>query len=203
MDNEQRTKNKEQKTISCPVCGHPEVEENQCRNCETDLSVYQMLLRLSPTEETSVSETQKIPWRWVGISVVLVLVIAAATPYLLGYGRELIISQLNTQVSQRQEEITAKLSSISQQQGEISQMLNEVARQQDLISTLQPKTEGCGGFYYTVQQGDSLSQIGRQFYGSGGGMDLILNRNPQLKDRSSLLQVGEMVFIPNRNSSCP
>ena len=194
-----------QETIACPVCGHPEVNQNQCRNCETDLSVYRMLVELPPTEtETeTVTKTKTTSWRWVAVSVFLVLSIAIITPYLFGYGRQLLISQLNAQVSQRQEEITAKLSSISQQQQEISEMLNDVARQQDLISTLQPETDGCGGFYYTVQSGDSLAAIGRRFYGEGGGMDLILNRNPQLKGRSNLLQVGEVIFIPNRNSNCP
>ena len=191
-----------QKTISCPVCGHPEVNQNQCRNCETDLSVYRMLVELPPTE-TTVTKTKTIAWRWVAVSMLLVLFVGIITPFLFGYGRQLLISQLNAQVSQRQEEITAKLSSISQQQQEISAMLDEVARQQDLISTLQPETDGCGGFYYTVQPEDSLAAIGRRFYGEGGGMDLILNRNPQLKGRSSLLQVGEVLFIPNRTANCP
>ena len=191
-----------QKTISCPVCGHPEVNQNQCRNCETDLSVYRMLVELPPTE-TTVTKTKTVAWRWVAVSMLLVLFVGIITPFWFGYGRQLLISQLNAQVSQRQEEITAKLSSISQQQQEISVMLNEVARQQDLISTLQPETDGCGGFYYTVQPEDSLAAIGRRFYGEGGGMDLILNRNPQLKGRSSLLRVGEVLFIPNRTTNCP
>lgn len=187
-------------TISCPVCGHPEVQENQCRNCETDLSQYRMLVALPAITPVN---NQNIPWRWLGVSLVLVLALGITTPYLWGYGRQLLISQLNTQVSQRQEEITAKLSSISQQQREISQMLAQVARQQELIQTLQPDTDGCGGFYYTVRSGDTLSQISRQFYGSGDGFDLILNHNSQLKGRSNFLQVGELLFIPNRNSNCP
>lgn len=189
-------------SLSCPVCGHPDVQSNQCSNCETDLSTYRMLAEMSPQEIASTT-TQKILWRWVGVGLVVVLAVGLTTPFLWGYGRELLISQINAQVAQRQQEITAKLSSISQQQNEISSMLGDVARQQDLVSSLQPQTEGCGGFYYMIQEGDNLSQIARRFYGTREGLEQILSNNPQLKEQINQLEIGETIFIPNREDSCP
>jgi nucleoid-associated protein YgaU len=157
---------------------------------------------MSPQEIQS-TRTKKIPWRWLGVGLVVVLVVGVTTPFLWGYGRELLISQINAQVAQRQQEITAKLSNISQQQKEISAMLGDVARQQDLVSTLQPQTEECGGFYYTIQEADNLSQIARRFYGTREGLEVILSNNPQLEERINQLEIGETIFIPNFESSCP
>jgi LysM repeat protein len=189
-------------SLSCPVCGHPDVQGNQCSNCETDLSAYRMLAEMPPQEIPS-TKTQNIPWRRLGVGLVVVLAVGVTTPFLWGYGRELLISQINAQVAQRQQEITAKLSNISQQQKEISSMLGDVARQQNLVSNLQPQTEGCGGFYYTIQEGDNLSQIARRFYGTREGLELILSNNPQLKERMSEIKIGETIFVPNLESSCP
>lgn len=189
-------------SLSCPVCGHPDVQTNQCSNCETDLSLYRMLAELPP-QETTVAQTKQIPWQWIGISLAAVLVVGITTPFLWGYGRELLISQINSQIAQRQQEITAKLSSINQQQQELSKMLEDVSRQQDLVSTLQNESEGCGGFYYTIEKGNTLSQIANRFYQERGNVNLILEQNTQLQGRSDQLQIGETIFIPNRDASCP
>lgn len=189
-------------SLSCPVCGNPDVQKSKCSNCGTDLSVYRMLAELPPQEAKAVAN-QKVSRRWIAVTLGLVLVIGITNPFLWGYGRELLISQLNTQVAERQQEITGKLSRISQQQQELSEMLEEVAREQDLISTLQGDIEGCGGFYYTIERGDTLTGIANRFYGDRGNLELITNNNSQLEGRLSQLEVGEVIFIPNEENNCP
>ncbi|QDZ40262.1 LysM peptidoglycan-binding domain-containing protein [Euhalothece natronophila Z-M001] len=189
-------------SLSCPVCGHPDVQESKCSNCGTDLSVYRMLAEL-PSQEANAVETQKLPWRWITVALGLILVVGITSPVLWAYGRELLISQLNSRVAEQQQEITGKLSRISQQQQELSEMLEEVAREQNLISTLQGDFEGCGGFYYTIERGDTLTGIARRFYGDTGSLELITSKNPQLEGQLNELEIGEVIFIPNEESNCP
>jgi hypothetical protein len=66
-----------------------------------------------------------------------------------------------------------------------------------------PPQQGCGGFYYTVTLGDSLSLIAQKFYTSLDNWELIATANPNIQARTNLLYVGETLFIPNLPHSCP
>jgi len=66
-----------------------------------------------------------------------------------------------------------------------------------------PPQQGCGGFYYTVTQGDSLSLIAQKFYTTLDNWELIATANPNIQPRTNLLYVGETLFIPNLPHSCP
>jgi nucleoid-associated protein YgaU len=161
-----------------------------------------MLAELPPKEAKAV-EAQKLSWRWIAVALGFVLVVGITSPFLWAYGRELLISQLNARVTEQQQEITGKLSRISQQQQELSEMLEEVAREQNLISTLQGDLEGCGGFYYTIERGDTLTGIARRFYGDRGSLELITSNNPQLQGQLNQLEIGEVILIPNEENNCP
>lgn len=66
-----------------------------------------------------------------------------------------------------------------------------------------PPQQGCGGFYYTVTQGDSLSLIAQKFYTNLDNWKLIATANPNIQPRANLLYVGETLFIPNLPHHCP
>jgi LysM repeat protein len=57
-------------------------------------------------------------------------------------------------------------------------------------------------FYYTVQQGDSLSRIARQFYGDRQKSKLIIQYNPQLKGRENDIDLHEKLLIPKFYRAC-
>jgi hypothetical protein len=49
--------------ITCPVCDRKEIEENNCPNCETDLSLIRMLLELPlelPNEEKTLGINSRL-----------------------------------------------------------------------------------------------------------------------------------------------
>ncbi|HEY9660787.1 MAG TPA: hypothetical protein V6C65_20205, partial [Allocoleopsis sp.] len=43
--------------ITCQVCQHPNVEDNTCPNCETDLTLIRMLMEL-PTAQDAAALSQ-------------------------------------------------------------------------------------------------------------------------------------------------
>jgi hypothetical protein len=66
----------------------------------------------------------------------------------------------------------------------------------------EPKIDGCGGFYYRIKSGDSLSLLASRFYGDGGNWELIMTANSQLQS-SEYLNINEIIFIPNLKELCP
>lgn len=72
-----------------------------------------------------------------------------------------------------------------------------------LLSPEPVVTKDCGGFYYTVQEGDSLSLLSLRFYGDWSAWPLITRANNLLQNRQDLLYVGEKLLIPNLPDNCP
>lgn len=166
-----------QTKLTCPVCDRPEISGDICPNCETNLSLIRMLTELpvaEPTAATAKPQRQGISaWLLAGAAICLLVVGIA----LGGVGYAFFFQPPLV--------------------GTASQAFARIDR------GLLQKTS-CGGFYYTVRRGDSLSLIALRFYGNvTEGRFKIEQTNPGLKHREGSLQVGEVVFIPNRPESCP
>lgn len=72
-----------------------------------------------------------------------------------------------------------------------------------IVESSPPQSDNCGGFYYTVTFGDSLSLIAQKFYANLDNWELIATANPLIQNRTDLLYVGETLFIPNLPQNCP
>jgi hypothetical protein len=54
-----------------------------------------------------------------------------------------------------------------------------------------------GGFQYTVRPGDTKSLLAKRFYGDKDLWPLIIKANPSFQDHVDLIEIGDVLFIPN------
>ncbi|MGK7957801.1 MAG: LysM peptidoglycan-binding domain-containing protein [Crocosphaera sp.] len=166
--------------ITCPVCGRSEIEGNRCPNCETDLSLIRMLVELPEESSTTMPKSLK----YLGISLAIFLFILGLT---LGGSASYLMSK-NQQDLPKSSVVTSSPSSTVKK-------LNTYSSKSSDVSCID-------GFYYTVQEGDYLLKISRQFYGNSENLSLLLETNPKLLKRENTLEIGEIIFIPNQNKNC-
>ena len=164
--------------LICPVCDRPDVESDICPNCETNLSTFRILAELPMVEpKKALSSTMKI-----------LLLSGILTAFVIGMsfgatGGSLLSKQpLPPTVRSSTGSITTNIPTKSTQ----AMSSNPCIRQ----------------FYYTVQQGDSLSRISRQFYGDRQKSQLIIQQNSQLKGRENDIDLHERLLIPKFYQAC-
>jgi hypothetical protein len=164
--------------LTCPVCDRPDIEGDICPNCETNLSTFRLLAELPIVEpKKALGSTMKI-WLLSGILVVFVLGMSlGATGGSLLSKRPLPPTATSIPGS-----MTTNIPAKSTQ----ATSLNPCVRQ----------------FYYTVQQGDSLSRIARQFYGDRQKLKLIIQHNHQLKGRENDIDLHEKLLMPKFYQAC-
>lgn len=158
--------------LTCPVCDRPEVEGDICPNCETNLSTFRILAELPIVEPKKVLGSTIKIWLLSGILVFVIGMSLGAT------GGSLLSKQAPTPIGATTTNIPPKTTQ--------AKLLNPCVRQ----------------FYYTVQKGDSLSRIARQFYGDSQKLKLIIQHNPQLKGRENEIDSNEKILIPKLYQAC-
>lgn len=164
--------------LTCAVCDRPEIEGDICPNCETNLSTFRILAELPIVEQKkALGSTMKI-WLLSGIFAAFVLGMS------LGATRGSLLSKqpLPPTATSIPGSITTNVPAKSTQ----ATSLNPCVRQ----------------FYYTVQQGNSLRRIARQFYGDRQKSKLIIQHNPQLKGRENDIDLHEKLLIPKFYQAC-
>lgn len=166
--------------ITCAVCDRPKIEADICPNCETDLSLIRMLVELPPAEKPTKLQSwpQAVPWQ-IGEAAMLLVI---------GIGLGVISNMISSQ---------SLLPTIQSP----APTPTQVAQQVEALRG--PRTKSCGGLYYTVRSGDGLSQLAWHIYGNANLWRMIAQANPKLKSRENVLQIGEVLFVPNREQSCP
>lgn len=170
--------------IQCCVCDYPDVIDDRCPNCETDLSLVRTLMNLPRTSSPSLSNGR------------LVLIICLVILLVLG-GIELFIGSISLHQSSVPLKVTIS-------RAEDLLLLTSEKRSQWLaeIASTDQNLMSCGGFNYTIRQNDTLFKLSNVFYGDDIFWNYILAVNPALKDRFNQLNIGETVFIPNRKDQC-
>jgi hypothetical protein len=158
--------------LNCPVCGYQEVAGNTCPNCDTDLSVIQMLQEL-PSVETLLHPV-KIATFPLGIALLMLMI-----GICLGAGGSFIFQQpqLHTLTVSSSHPVATSPPAI---------------RNTPVVVKTPPKLTT-----YTVKSGDYLSAIAEKFCGKGTSWQVMLQANPQLKGRENYINVGEVLKIPN------
>jgi LysM domain len=164
--------------LICPVCDRPDVEGDICPNCETNLSTFRILAELPIVEpKKALGSTMKI-WLLSGIltAFVLGMSLGAAGGSLLS--KQPLLPTATSIAGSTTANIPAK-------------------------STQATSFNPCvDNFYYTVQQGDSLQRIARQFYGDRQKSKLIIQHNPQLKGRENDIDLHEKLLMPKFYRAC-
>lgn len=174
--------------LTCPVCDRPEIEGDICPNCETNLSLFRMIAELpvvaKPVSTSKPGGRAVTPWLLIVIGILL-LVVGISLGYSSNY------------LSSRQQQPIAQTSTSPSNPTPVQTTTSTPTQSQET------KKGSCGGFYYTIRRGDSLSLIASRFYGDGSSWSLITKANPAINGRESFLEIGETLLVPNSKESCP
>jgi hypothetical protein len=178
--------------LTCPVCERSQLEQNICPNCETDLSIYGMLLNLprQTLEEVEQQKLKPIILIWLPVAILFLLLGLS-----LGFASNLIIFRQQPPIAQSSTQVTVSLPEVKPDQLVAPKMA-------EMPKKVEPEAIACGGFNYVVRRGDSLSLIASRLYGDRNLWSLIKQANPSLKNRESAIAVGELLFIPNLKHNC-
>ena len=168
--------------LSCPVCDYTEIAGNSCPNCDTDLSLIRLLteLPLSSPQATVVEKPQPqqkfAGWQLGAALLILMLGIGlGAMGSFLFLGRSHLFTN-NVDSSRR-----------------------PIASKSDRAAAppIAQKTVSQQPTQYTVKLGDNLTGITEQFCGKGKSWQLMVKANPQLNTRPDLINVDEVLKLPN------
>lgn len=177
--------------LTCPVCDRPEIEDNICPNCETDLSLIRQLQELPIVDEKLIvipAENSLNTQPHISGKLVILAILILVLGFGLGaMGTSLFAQQPSPSVS------TATTTHLPELKPPAIKSTPKFTRSQS----------SCGGFYYTVKRGDSLNRIAAQFYGRSQLFSKIVAVNPTLKGRESSIEIGEVFFVPNLEENCP
>ena len=180
--------------LTCPVCERSQIETSTCPNCETDLSTYRMLAQL-PVEIEEQKPTIPI-WLPIGVAVLFLLL-----GFGLGFAGNSVIARQQPQITPNS--TTTVSNSIPETKVEKEELVTSTVIAEKPKEAEPPQLKSCDGFKYVVRRGDSLSLISSRFYGDSNSLLLISNANPQLQGRENLIEIGETLLVPNRETNCP
>ena len=181
--------------IDCPMCSLIELEEDICPNCETNLWLYRTLLEL-PAEKIVKQHSHK---KWLPILSIKMAIICI----LMGIGLTTFVNSLLA--GQKKSVVQNSISSSEQilDKTPISPKISLPTLSEERQEIKKEEAQkSCGGFYYTIRKGNSLSLIASRFYGDGNSWPHIITANPQLRGREDLLNIGEVLLIPNFDRYC-
>jgi LysM domain len=181
--------------LTCPVCDRPKIEGNICPNCETDLSLIRTLKELPELPSIPTKSTAIAPWVSIAIAILILLLGIS-----LGAGNSFYMQQYTQQRQPAVATISPAVKTISP---EVNPTVNPTQPLVVISENSDGKSLVCGGFYYKVNRGDSLSRIAAQFYGDGNLWPRIMAANPHLKGRENALAIGEILLVPNLEVTCP
>jgi nucleoid-associated protein YgaU len=168
--------------LSCPVCAYTEITGSSCPNCDTDLSLIRLLSELpSSSPQATGLEKSRSQQKFAGWQLGAALLILTLGIGLGSMGSFLFLgrSQLLTNTVGSPSPIVIK-SARAAAAPPIAQKL-----------VAQKPTQ------YTVKPGDNLARITEQLCGKGKSWQVMVKANPQLNTRPNLINVNEVLKLPN------
>lgn len=165
--------------LDCPVCNYKEIDQEQCPNCDTDVSLLRLLVELPSASEEFLStvSTFKTSRSWKYLNGLMFVLLLAITSFSLSKWLAGSRPQPVSQISPSSPVLTSN---------------------PEQTKSTKPQTNIIQGFTYTVTIGDTLTNIGYKFYHDPQALTIILESNPQLRGREDLIQPGEKLLITNQ-----
>lgn len=167
--------------LNCPVCGYKEIQANTCPNCDTDISLIRSLTELPPINQSVTQLNQPViqkATKWQAGVALLMLLMGIC----LGTLGSFLFIQPN------QLFITSDSS---------SRPAVESKSKTPIDSTAQASNKPKQSTQYTVKPGDNLSLIAEKLCGKGKTWQVMVQANPQLKSHPDLIEVNEVLKLPN------
>lgn len=152
--------------IKCPVCDYPDVTEQFCPNCDSDVSIIRALMELKPYIAQGTSEHIQEKGKKRSIQDILWLITIFALGFVLGW---FIFFRFFTKKQYILLFLTPPIT----------------------VPPSLPTTK-----LYVVQEGDNLTKIAKKLCGQKASWQEIIDVNPHLVPRRDLIYVGERLIIP-------
>lgn len=173
--------------LNCPVCGYKEIQGNTCPNCDADLSLIRSLTELPTLEKAEgVRSRSKVAIWQVGVALLILI---------FGIGLGALGSFLFLQPQLVSNKITSPPVAIKG---------DKTPNPPTPFPTREGGVEGRGERgvspltrQYTVKPGDNLSVLTEKFCGKGNSWQVMVKANPQLQSHPNLIDVGEVLKLPN------
>lgn len=181
--------------ITCQVCQHPNIEDNTCPNCETDLTLIRMLIELPAQDESALSPSAISP-AYPRRKQALLFLLAGL---ILGIIGSFAFSTYSSSPPQLAARSTSMLPALDPSLTLIASSPSITPPEPGIEAS--PAT--CTGFRYIVRPGDSLTLIAWRLYGDADRWVRIAEVNPKVRDRGNALEIGEEVLVPNQEAVCP
>ncbi len=185
--------------LTCPVCDRPEITDNICPNCETDLTFVRLLTEKKPV--AVIPQPEQIPQPTItnkltsGV-VILILVMGI----ILGAGSSLFLKLPPSYQSLQSTAISP--SPTPPQQASANKKIGSLLAKTPQVKPPTVKAKCTGDFRYKVQRSDHLWLIAERFYGKGKLWKRIAKANPVLEKRHNNLIEREILIIPNLEENC-
>ena len=183
--------------LNCPVCGYKEIEGNTCPNCDADLSLIRSLTDLPPLEKAEGSEGVRTISKVAGWQVGVALLIL-----IFGIGLGTLGSFIFLQLQLARNTVNSP-SSVAIKGDKTPLVPNPLAP----FPTREGGVEGGGergvsplASQYVVKSGDNLTVLTEKFCGKGNSWQVMVKANPQLQSHPNLIDVGEVLKLPNCES---
>ncbi|MGB3204042.1 MAG: LysM peptidoglycan-binding domain-containing protein [Crinalium sp.] len=183
--------------LTCPVCDRPEITDNICPNCETDLTFVRLLTEKKPV--AVIPQPEQIPTRSNKLTsgvVILILVMGI----ILGAVSSLFLKLPPSYQSVQNTAIYP--SPTPPQQTSSQKRIEDLFAKTPQAKPPTVKAKCTGDFRYKVRRGDHLWLIAERFYGKGKLWKRIAKANPVLEKRHNNLIEREILIIPNLEENC-
>jgi LysM repeat protein len=184
--------------LTCPVCDRKDVEGNSCPNCDADLTLVRILTELPPSSASyfpSLLTTDQsrgvtwLPYAIAGLMLVLGIILGAVGNNWFSQSSSIARNPNPTNQISQQPEPSSKPTPTVTTSPLPKQSVSNKEDQNYVIKD--------GGFEYTVKSGDTISLLAKRFYGDKDLWTLIVKANPSFENHVDLIEIGDVLFIPN------
>ncbi|AFZ15172.1 Peptidoglycan-binding lysin domain protein [Crinalium epipsammum PCC 9333] len=187
--------------LTCPVCDRPEITDNICPNCETDLTFVRLLTEKKPV--AVIPKPEQIPQptitnKFTSGVVILILIMGIS----LGAVSSWLFLKLPSSIYEPAQSTAISPSQTSPQKASANKRIDDLLAKTPQTKPPTVKAKCTGDFRYKVRRGDHLWLIAERFYGKGKLWKRIAKANPVLEKRQNNLIEREILIIPNLEENC-
>ena len=184
--------------LTCPVCERKDVRGDTCPNCDADLTIMRILAELPPSSPSYVPSsftTEQprnatwLPYAIAAMILVLGIILGAVANNWFSQSSSIARNPNPANPVSPQPEPSSKPTPTVTTSPLPNQSVGNNEDQNYVIKD--------GGFQHTVKPGDTISLLAKRFYGDKDLWTLIIKANPSFQNHVDLIEVGDVLFIPN------
>ena len=184
--------------LTCPVCDRQDVGGNTCPNCDANLTLMRILAELPPSSPSYIPSSftteqpggaKWLPYAIAGVMLILGIILGAVINN--WFSQSLLTTRNSNSANpvSPQPEPSSEPTPTPTTSPIPNQSISNNEEQNYVIKD--------GGFQHTVKPGDTISLLAQRFYGDKDLWPLIIKANPSFENHVDLIEVGDVLIIPN------